>query len=154
MSYVREQLPDPCSYYEGEGLRLTGPRSSKWKTTECRFHGGGDSMRINMATGAWVCMNCGAKGGDLLGYHMQAHRLEFIDAAKALGAWVEDGKPESRRTPAPLAPRSALEVLSFEATLAAVAAGNLAHGVRLSDQDRERLLTAANRIIKLAEVFT
>lgn len=154
MSYVREKLPDPCSYYEGEGLRLTGPRSAKWKTTECRFHGGGDSMRINVATGAWVCMNCGAKGGDLLGYHMQAHRLEFIDAAKSLGAWVEDGKPESRRTPAPLAPRSALEVLSFEATVAAVAAGNLAHGVRLSDQDRKRLLTAANRIIKLAEVFT
>lgn len=153
MSYVREQLPDPCSYYEGEGLHLTGPRSSKWKTTECRFHGGRDSMRINLATGVWVCMNCGAKGGDLLGYHMQAYGLEFVDAAKALGAWLEDGKPEMRRKPAPLPPRSALEVLNFEATVAAVAAGNIAHGVILKEADRKRLLIAGQRITRLAEAY-
>lgn len=153
MSYDRDGMPDPASYYESEGLQLTGSRNAKWKTTECRFHGGRDSMRINIASGAWVCMNCGAKGGDPLGYHMQAHGLEFIDAAKALGAWVEDEKPEIRRKPAPLPPRAALEVLSFEATVAAVAAGNIAQGVTLTETDRTRLLTAAQRINRLAEAY-
>ena len=43
MSFERNQLPDAVSYYEGEGLRLIGPQSAKWKTTECRFHGGSES---------------------------------------------------------------------------------------------------------------
>lgn len=151
MSFDRAQLPEPQAYFEGEGLKLSS--RGKWRTSACSFHGGSDSMRINMATGAWVCMSCGAKGGDVLSYHMQAHGQEFIEAAKALGAWVDDGKPETRQKPAPLPPRAALEVLSFEAMLAAVAAGNLAHGVALTAKDRARLLIAANRINKLAEVY-
>lgn len=151
MSFDRAQLPEPQAYFEGEGLKLS--TRGKWRTSTCIFHGGSDSMRINMATGAWVCMSCGAKGGDVLSYHMQAHGQEFIEAAKALGAWIDDGKPETRQKPAPLPPRAALEVLSFEAMLAAVAAGNLAHGVALTAKDRARLLIAANRINKLAEVY-
>lgn len=151
MSFDRAQLLEPQAYFEGEGLKLSS--RGKWRTSACSFHGGSDSMRINMATGAWVCMSCGAKGGDVLSYHMQAHGQEFIEAAKALGAWVDDGKPETRQKPAPLPPRAALEVLSFEAMLAAVAAGNLAHGVALTAKDRARLLIAANRINKLAEVY-
>lgn len=151
MGYVRNQLPDPCSYFEGQGLKLT-PRG-KWRTTQCRFHGGSDSMRINSETGAWVCMSCGAKGGDVLAYEMATNGVEFVNAAKALGAWVDDGKSENRRKPTPLPPRSALEVLGFEATLAAVAAGNLANGMVLSSKDRSRLVTAANRINKIAEVY-
>ncbi len=94
MSFDRNLLPDPTSYFESEGLKLAGPRSAKWKTTRCEFHGG-NSMRINVASGWWRCMNCDEHGGDVLAYHMQAHGLEFIEAAKALGAWVDDGKPRS-----------------------------------------------------------
>ena len=152
MSYQRDRLPDPIGYFEGQGLKLT--KRGKWRTTECRFHDGSDSMRINTLSGAFVCMTgCGAKGGDVLAYEMAAHGVDFVTAAKALGAWVEDGKPEPRRKPTPLPPRAALEVLAFEATLTAVAAGNLAAGLVLVDKDRKRLLTAANRINKLAEVF-
>jgi hypothetical protein len=151
MSFDRDRLPEPLGYFEGQGLKLS--KRGKWRTTECRFHGGSDSMRINTATGAWVCMSCGAKGGDVLAYDIAAHGVEFVTAAKALGAWVEDGKPEPNRKPAPLPPRSALEVLAFETTLTAVAAGNLAHGVTLSAKDRARLMTAANRINKLAEAY-
>jgi hypothetical protein len=151
MGFDRNQLPDAISYFEGQGLRLSGP--GKWKTTACTFHGGSDSMRINTATGAFVCMNCGAKGGDVLSYHMQAHGMEFVHAARDLGAWVEDGKPAPRRKPAPLPPRAALQVLAFETTLTAVAAGNLAHGVKLTDQDRSRLMTAAGRINRIAEAY-
>lgn len=151
MSFDRERLPDPIGYFEGQGLKLS--KRGKWRTTECRFHDGSDSMRINTATGAWVCMSCGAKSGDVLAYEMAANGVDFVTAAKALGAWVEDGKPEARKKPAPLPPRAALEVLSFEAMLTAVAAGNLAQGLVLTAKDRARLMTAAGRINKLAEAY-
>ena len=151
MSFDRERLPDPIGYFEGQGLKLT--KRGKWRTTECRFHDGSDSMRINAKTGAWVCMSCGTKGGDVLAYEMTANGVDFVTAAKALGAWVDDGKPETRKKPAPLPPRFALEVLGFEATLAAVAAGNLANGMTLSQKDRSRLMTASNRINRIVEAY-
>lgn len=155
MTYERDRLPDPLSFYENEGLRLIGPRSAKWKTTKCQFHGGSDSMRINTNTGAWVCMSCDVKGGDVLSYHMQAHAMEFIEAATALGAWsgVPPSSPNTRRSPPPLPPRAALEVLSFEATLTAVAALNIFNRVQLSELDLQRLLLAANRINRLVEAY-
>lgn len=151
MSFDRNHLPDPASYFEAEGLKLDG--RGKWRTTECKFHDGSDSMRINLASGGWCCMSCNAKGGDVLAYHMQAHGLEFVEAAKALGAWVDDGRPVQPQKPAPLPPRAALQVIGFEANLAAIAAANIARGVALSDVDLSRLLTAANRITRLVEVY-
>lgn len=153
MSFERNQLPDAVSYYEGEGLRLIGPQSAKWKTTECRFHGGSDSMRVNVATGAFRCMNCQASGGDVLAYHMQVHGLEFVAAAKALGAWIDDGTPYIQQKPAALSARDALEVLGFESTLVAVAAGNLANGLALTEADRARLFTCAGRIHRIVEDY-
>lgn len=151
MSFERDRLPEPAGYFEAEGLRLRGP--GKWGTTECRFHGGSDSMRVNRATGAWVCMACGAKGGDVLAHHMQAHGLDFVAAAKALGAWAEDGKPAPSHKPASLPPRAALQVLAFESLLVGVAAGNLAKGVALSNHDLARVLLAVGRISALAEAY-
>ncbi len=154
MSFDRALLPEPTTYYEEQGLKLSGPRSAKWKTTACNFHGGSDSLRINTASGAWVCMACGAKGGDVLAYEMQSTGADFVKAAKELGAWIDDGKkPQTQQKPTPLAPRAALSVLQFEATLAAVAAGNLAHGITLTDLDRARLLKAAGRINLIAEAY-
>lgn len=151
MSFDRSLLPDSLAYFEGQDLRLTG--RGNWRTTECRFHGGSDSMRVNVATGAWVCMSCGAKGGDVLAYHMQAHGLEFVDSCKQLRAWVDDGKPQREQRPAPLPPRAAMQVLGFEANLAAIAAANVARGIVLSDVDLARLLAAANRITRLVEAY-
>ena len=102
MTFDRNLLPDPTSYFEAQGLKLTGPRSAAWKTTECRFHIGSDSMRVNVQTGGYCCMNCGAKGGDVLSYEMQATGADFVGACKALGAWVDDGKPHAPQKPAPL----------------------------------------------------
>ena len=154
MNFARNLLPDPVSYFENQGLILKGPRSAKWKTTACNFHGGSDSMRVNVATGAWVCMSCGEKGGDVLAYEIKAGGREFVDAAKALGCWVDDGRPPVKTKPTPLSPRLALSVMAFEATLAAIAAGNVAKGVNLTDADRARLLVAANRINRLVEGFS
>ena len=110
-------------------------------------------MRVNTASGAFVCMACGAKGGDVLAYEMQSTGADFVKVAKELGAWIDDGKPQTQQKPTPLAPRAALSVLQFEATLAAVAAGNLAHGITLTDLDRARLLKAAGRINLIAEAY-
>jgi hypothetical protein len=153
MTFDRNLLPDPPPYFEEQGHKLTGPARAKWKTTNCRFHGGSDSIRVNTVTGAWVCMSCGAKGGDVLSFHMQAHGLEFVDAAKALGAWVDDGRQPVNLKPTALSPRNALEVLGFESTLVAVAAGNLAAGRPISESDRARLLVCCNRIKRLVEDF-
>lgn len=151
MGFERRNLPDTITHYESEGLKLT-PRG-KWRSTECKFHGGSDSMRINIATGAFVCMSCGAKGGDVLAYHMAQHGLEFVEAAKALGAWVDDGRPQVQHKPTPISPRQALEVMAAECNLVAIAAGNVAHGVVLSQVDLSRVLTASGRITRLVEVF-
>lgn len=153
MSFNRNVLPSPADYFELHGLRLKGPHSAKWKTTNCNFHGGSDSMRVNVATGAWVCMNCHVKGGDVLAYEMTASGRDFVDAAKALGCWVDDGRPPVQTKPTPLSPRLALSVMAFESTLTAVAAGNVANGVMLTDADRARLMVAANRINRLVEAF-
>lgn len=151
MPFDRDRLPEPAGYFEAEGFTLKGP--GKWKTTRCDFHGGSDSLRVNTDTGAWVCMSCGAKAGDVLGFHMQRHGLEFIDAAKALGAWVDrpghDGTTKAR--PLPFTARNGLEVVRFEALLVAVAACNLARGVELASADRERLVQAASRIEFIAQ---
>jgi hypothetical protein len=37
-------------------------------------------------------MVCGAHGGDVLAFHQHKHGLNFIDACKQLGAWVEGSK--------------------------------------------------------------
>ncbi len=151
--FLKDQLPDPLTYYRDmEGLKLTGRRT--WVTTECRVHGGSDSMRVNTRNGAFICMaGCGARGGDVLAYHMAVHGLDFIAAAKALGAWRDNGKSNGPLRPRPLPATDAIRVLAFESNLTAIAAGNLAHGVTLTDEDRARLLVAARRINHISGAF-
>jgi len=149
--FIREQLPEPIGYYEGQGLVLQG--RGKWRTTRCEFHGGSDSLRIQTDTGAFVCMACNAKGGDVLAYHRAAHGLEFVDAAKALGAYREDGNPFTGNTrPTAIPARALLQVIGFEALVACMVACDLAAGRAVSALDKQRLLTATGRIQHIAEV--
>ncbi len=152
MGFDRQALPEPIGFYEGEGLTFR-ERRGKWRTTECHFHGGSDSMRVNTDSGGFICMNCGAKGGDVLAYRMAAYGESFAEAAKALGAWVDDGRTAPAR-PTPIAARDAIALLTEECTLIAVAAGNVAQGVILSDDDRQRIMTAASRVNRIGELFT
>lgn len=149
--FIKDRLPDPISYYEGEGLKLQG--KGKWRTGGCIFHGGSDSMRINTGTGGWICMSCNAKGGDVLAYHMAAHQTDFIGAAINLGAWQGDFMAAKPYRPKPLPASAAIQVLAFESMLTAIAAGNIAHGVQLTDTDRARLNVAAQRINHISEAF-
>jgi DNA primase len=85
MSFDRSKLPKAVAYFENAGFPLKGSANAKWKTTACPFHGGSDSLRVNLASGGWICMSCYEKGGDVLAFHMRLHKLEFASAAKALG---------------------------------------------------------------------
>jgi hypothetical protein len=152
MTFDRRNLPEPVGYYEAAGL-VFRERKGKWRTTRCEFHGGSDSMRINTDSGAFACMACGASGGDVLAYEMQATGAEFIDAAKALGCWVDDGQPAVQHKPTPLSPRAALQAIAFEVTLVAIEASRIASGIVPSEADKARVLAASNRITRIMEVF-
>lgn len=148
-AFVRSRLPDPRSYYDSEGLTLSG--SGKWRTTRCEFHGGSDSMRINTDTGGWICMSCGEKGGDVLAYAMRRHGLEFVVAARSLGAYVEDGTPRVKTGRATtLSARDAMEVVAFELQVAVIVIGDIRKGLIPSDQDWMRFRDCAGRIEALA----
>ena len=146
MSIDRSRMPDPATYFEAVGLLLKGPKASEWKTTSCPFHGGSDSMRIKVETGAWVCMSCGTKGGDVLSFHQQRYGLDFVSACKALGCWDDSGQPQAHFKPTTLSPRDALSVLRREANLVYIAAANLARGIVLNSGDLARLQQAASNI--------
>lgn len=149
--FERDQLPDAAAYFEGEGLTLKG--RGKWRTTECKFHGGSDSMRIHLDRGAFVCMSCGAKGGDLLAYHMATHGMGFVEAAKVLGAYREDGTAHQGGTrPAILPARALLALVAAELHVASIIAADMGRGQRISADDKVRLLAAAGRIGYVARI--
>lgn len=152
MAFNREALPEPLGYYESQGLTFR-ERKGKWRTTRCDFHQGSDSMRVNVSTGAWVCMSCGIHGGDVLAYEMQLTGADFVSAAKSLGAWTDDGKPTVQSKPTPIPARAALQALSFEALLVALEAARISSGAKPTEADKARVLAASNRITRIAEVF-
>ena len=151
MGFERDRLPDAVSYFENEGLTLRGP--GKWKTTRCNFHGGSDSMRVNTASGAWVCMACGVKGCDVLSYEMQATGTEFVQAAQELGAWVDDGRPPPTTKPAALPPRAALAALAHETSLLFIEAARMTKGYVPTPDDIARMGQAAGTIQLIAQDY-
>jgi hypothetical protein len=152
MSFDRNQLPNALAYFEGEGLKLQG--RGKWRTTRCDFHDGSDSMRVNTESGAWVCMACGAKGGDVLAYAMQRHDLQFVEACKSLGAWINDGRPQrADDRPRTLSPRAAMEVIAHELLVLIVVIADARRGLTPSDTDWQRFLEGAGRIDLLAAEY-
>ena len=82
----RSRLPNPLEFFAGEGIELAG--MGRWRNGLCPFHmDTRPSLRVCAESGAFRCMACGAHGGDVLAFQMLRHRLKFVDAAKALGAW-------------------------------------------------------------------
>lgn len=93
--FDRRRLPGWESHADAEGPPLAV--RDRWRTTRCDCHRGSDSMRINAESGGWICMNCHGKGGDVLAHRMQRRALGFVDAARALRARADDGKPVPTR---------------------------------------------------------
>ena len=151
MPFDRNALPEPLGYFEAQGLTFR-ERKGRWRTTRCEFHQGSDSLRVNVSTGAWCCMACNAHGGDVLAYEMAAHGLSFIEAAKQLGAWTEDGKPQQHRRPKALPAHEALELIKRESNLVAIEAARLANGHAITNDIKTRLLQAAGTIHHVLEL--
>lgn len=89
--FVRARLPVSTEYYPKQGIELKG--HGAWRDAICPFHKDTKpSLRINIEKGAYRCMVCGAHGGDVLAFHQHKHGLNFIEACKQLGAWMEGSK--------------------------------------------------------------
>ena len=147
--FIKDRLPDAHSYFESEDVHLVGP--GQWKTGPCHFHGGSDSMRVNVRTGGWVCMNCMAKGQDVLAFHMQRHGLDFVAAARQLGAYVEDGKPHRGLTkPKTLPQGEAMQLMAHSVLVCVVFNSDVRNGVIPSDDDWQSFLKRAGQIEQLA----
>lgn len=85
-AFRRERLPNPGEYYRSQGLNITG--GAEWKSAICPFHPDKKpSLRLRLDSGGFRCMVCGVHGGDVLAFHMQRYNLNFVTAARALGAW-------------------------------------------------------------------
>jgi hypothetical protein len=148
MSLDRNQLPSVELYFDAEGAPLVG--NGKWRTTQCAFHGGSDSMRVNVESGGWVCMACHVKGGDLISYVMQRYGADFVTAAKTLGAWVEDGRPAQTK-PRRFSASDAMSVLSEDLHLCALVIGDARQGVTPTDADWQAFLRSAGTCIAISE---
>lgn len=153
MAFNRERLPDPIAYYQGQGLTLMGSHHAAWRTTQCQFHSSSDSMRIKVSTGAFVCMACGARGGDVLAYEMAAHGIGFVEAAKRLGSWTGGDAPQRHIRPTALTVRDGLSVLADEANLIAIEGTRMGSGIVPSAADLERIRRAAARVRQIREML-
>jgi DNA primase len=86
--FSRKALPPPLEYLKTQGIHSTG--DDKWNKVKCPFHNDTSlSLNINIERGAYRCMVCGARGSDILAFHMHRNGLNFVEACKQLGAWVE-----------------------------------------------------------------
>lgn len=86
--YVKALLPIPVVYLESQSIELKG--NGTWRDAICPFHPDTrPSLRVRIDNGAYRCMVCGAHGGDVLAFHQNRYGLNFVDACKQLGAWVE-----------------------------------------------------------------
>lgn len=85
-AFVPDRLPAPADFYANEGITLRG--RGPWRDALCPFHPDTrPSLRVLLETGAFRCMACGARGGDVLAFYRLRHGVNFVEAAKALGAW-------------------------------------------------------------------
>jgi hypothetical protein len=150
MSFNRALLPDPLSYFQSHGHTVF-KKATKGFRTDCTIHGGkSPNLSVHRETRAFFCFTCGAKGGNVLDYEMQATGCDFVTGAKVLGAWENHGKPTSYK-PSSVNARTMLEVLAYEVQIVALIAAALAKGIAISAVDMARYFEAASRIMRIAE---
>lgn len=84
--FQKNKLPNPISYFEKHGLSLRG--SGEWRSAICPFHDDRQpSLRVRVENGAFRCLACGEKGGDIVAFHQKKYQLSFRDSCIALGVW-------------------------------------------------------------------
>jgi hypothetical protein len=82
----RSLLPSPLAYYRQHFPTLRD--KSKWVTVHCCFHEDRQpSLALHLPSGAFRCFGCGAKGGDLIAFHMKRYGMSFIATVNYFGGW-------------------------------------------------------------------
>jgi DNA primase len=85
--FDRTALPSALDYFAQIGNPLRG--RGAWRDAICPFHDDSrPSLRVHAQTGAFRCMVCGARGGDVLQFERLRANCNFIEAAHRLGAWA------------------------------------------------------------------
>jgi len=91
--YRRDLLPNARAFHEKELGRLGRANKKGWALAlvGCLFHQSKNkrSFFVNVITGASCCFGCGFKG-DMVKFVRLRYHLDFIGAAKYLGAWDGD----------------------------------------------------------------
>ncbi len=87
-AFSRERLPSAASFYANELGKLSRP-SRGWATARCPFHQPDKrpSLSVNLTGGGFLCFSCQARGGSIIDFLMLRDRVDFMTAAKRLGAW-------------------------------------------------------------------
>lgn len=99
--FNRDLLSNPQAYYS-QFFALKGNKA-KHLVLCCFHHDKEPSLSLDLTTGRFNCFGCGASGGDIVDFHQLKYDLNFKEAAKDLGAWVDT----STDTPEQLAARKA-----------------------------------------------
>lgn len=135
----------PIDIFLGPLERVQKRQHGQW-SARCPAHQDkGPSLSIRETNGGAVLIHCFA--GCSVNSVVGALGLRMSD----LFPPTEKTGHEPRRTPKLLTASHALELLKCEVSFCAVAAANLAHGVVLTEADRQRLNQAAARIAWLHE---
>ena len=151
-AFNRDRLLDWPSYADSSGMQLLG--RGKWRNLLCDFHDDTEpSMRVNVESGGWICMSCGAKGGDVLDHHMQRTGVDFVAAARELGAWDEGKVRHTERKPRSLSASDAMQVVAQELLVLCIVIGDVRRGIIPSNVDWQRFLVGAGRVEALAMEF-
>ena len=81
-----QRLPNPASYYAQHVAKLGTPNAKGWAPGLCPFHDDHHpSLSVHVAEGgAFKCMSCGAKGRDVVAFHMRRTGLDFKAAVRDL----------------------------------------------------------------------
>jgi DNA primase len=79
-------LPSPFEYYKSQDIGLAS--DGNLREAFCPFHlDARRSLRVYLDSGGYYCIHCGARGNDVVDFHMAVNGMGFIEAVKDLGAW-------------------------------------------------------------------
>jgi hypothetical protein len=87
--FNRDALPAPIDYYRIHFPALPMHTDREWISVRCCFHDDKHpSLSLNLISGGFYCFACGAKGGDVVAFHMQRYGVPFAAAVTFMGAWI------------------------------------------------------------------
>ena len=83
---VKAYIP-PDDFYRSELPAMPPPRGGGWRDGGlCPFHldKHTGSFRVHLETGAFTCLSCGAKGGDIIAFIQQRDGMSCLEVVQKL----------------------------------------------------------------------